>query len=151
MTDVISAPETGAPAAIKPINHWISGARVPGTSGRTSPVYNPATGRQTGAVDFATAEEVDEAVQAAKTAFPAWRALSLAKRAELLFAIRELVHERREEIAKILTAEHGKVLSDALGEAVADLEVAVLVRRPVGPGVADDHAVLEDQPRLGSV
>ena len=70
MTDVISAPKTGAPTAIKPINHWISGARVPGTSGRTSPVYNPASGEQQGALDLATVEEVDAAVQAAKGAFP---------------------------------------------------------------------------------
>jgi len=112
-----------APAAVKPVNHWIGGAAYEGRSGRTGPVYNPATGHQTGAVDFATAEEVDRAVQAAKEAFPAWRALSLAKRAELMFAIRELVHERREEIAKILTAEHGKVLSDAFGEVTRGLEV----------------------------
>ena len=118
MTDVIDAP-----AAVKPINHWISGGRSAGRSGRSGPVYNPATGEQTGAVDFATVEEVDEAVQAAKQAFPVWRALSLAKRAELFFAIRELFHERREEIAKHLTAEHGKVLSDALGEVTRGLEV----------------------------
>ncbi len=118
MTDTIHAP-----AAATPINHWISGGAAAGVSGRSGPVYNPATGRQTGAVDFATVEEVDQAVQAAKTAFPAWRALSLAKRAELFFAIRELFHERREEIAKHLTAEHGKVLSDALGEVTRGLEV----------------------------
>jgi malonate-semialdehyde dehydrogenase (acetylating)/methylmalonate-semialdehyde dehydrogenase len=118
MTDVVDAP-----AAVKPINHWISGAAYAGRSGRTGAVYNPATGQRTGEVDFATVEEVDRAVQAAKAAFPAWRALSLAKRAELLFAIRELVHERREEIAKILTAEHGKVLSDAMGEVTRGLEV----------------------------
>ena len=118
MTDVIDAP-----AAVKPINHWISGGRSAGRSGRSGPVYNPATGEQTGAVDFATVEEVDEAVQAAKAAYPAWRALSLAKRAELFFAIRELFHARREEIAKHLTAEHGKVLSDALGEVTRGLEV----------------------------
>src|SRR5690242_8563062 len=118
MTDVVDAP-----AAVKPINHWISGARYAGQSGRSGPVFNPATGRQSGAVDFATAEEVDRAVQAAKAAFPGWRALSIAKRAEILFAIRELVHERREEIAKHLTAEHGKVLSDAIGEVTRGLEV----------------------------
>ena len=118
MTDVLDAP-----AAVKPINHWISGAPYAGTSGRSGPVFNPATGQQSGAVDFATVEEVDRAVQAAKAAFPAWRALSIAKRAEILFAIRELVHERREEIAKILTAEHGKVLSDAIGEVTRGLEV----------------------------
>ncbi len=81
MTDVVDAPTT-----VKPINHWISGARYPGKSGRTGPVFNPATGEQSGAVDFATVEEVDRAVQAAKQALPAWRALSLAKRAELFFA-----------------------------------------------------------------
>jgi len=118
MTDVIDAP-----AAVKPINHWISGGRYAGQSGRSGPVYNPATGEQTGAVDFATVEEVDRAVQAAKAAYPAWRALSLAKRAELFFAIRELFHEQREEIAKHLTREHGKVLSDALGEVTRGLEV----------------------------
>jgi len=109
--------------AVKPINHWISGEVYEGQSGRTGAVYNPATGEQTGAVDFATAEEVDRAVQAAKAAAPAWRSLSLAKRAELLFAIRELIHARREEIAKHLTAEHGKVFSDAMGEVTRGLEV----------------------------
>ncbi len=109
--------------AVKPINHWISGSPYEGQSGRTGAVYNPATGEQSGAVDLATVEEVDRAVQAAKAAAPAWRALSLAKRAELMFAIRELVHARREEIAKLLTAEHGKVLSDAMGEVTRGLEV----------------------------
>jgi malonate-semialdehyde dehydrogenase (acetylating)/methylmalonate-semialdehyde dehydrogenase len=105
------------------ITHWIGGARVAGTSGRTGPVYNPSLGRQTGEVDLASVEEVDAAVQAAKAAFPAWRAMSIAKRAELLFRIRELVHERREEVARLLVAEHGKVLSDALGEVARGLEV----------------------------
>jgi malonate-semialdehyde dehydrogenase (acetylating)/methylmalonate-semialdehyde dehydrogenase len=118
MTDVVDAP-----AAVKPINHWIAGGRYAGKSGRTGPVFNPATGEQSGAVDLATTEEVDRAVQAAKQAFPAWRALSLAKRAELFFTIRELVHDRREEIAKFLTAEHGKVLADAVGEVTRGLEV----------------------------
>jgi malonate-semialdehyde dehydrogenase (acetylating)/methylmalonate-semialdehyde dehydrogenase len=118
MTDVIDAP-----AAVKPINHWIEGRRHRGESGRTGAVYNPARGEQTGAVDFASADEVDAAVQAAKRAFPAWRAMSLAKRADLFFTIRELVHDRREEIAKILTSEHGKVLSDAVGEVTRGLEV----------------------------
>jgi malonate-semialdehyde dehydrogenase (acetylating)/methylmalonate-semialdehyde dehydrogenase len=112
-----------APAAVKPINHWISGGPYAGQSGRSGVVFNPATGEQSGAVDFATAEEVDRAVQAAKQALPAWRALSLAKRAELFFAIRELFHAKREEIAKHLTREHGKVLSDALGEVTRGLEV----------------------------
>jgi malonate-semialdehyde dehydrogenase (acetylating)/methylmalonate-semialdehyde dehydrogenase len=118
MTETIEAP-----AAVKPIHHWIGGAVYEGRSGRSGPVYNPATGQQTGEVDFATPEEVDRAVQAAKQAFPAWRALSLSKRTDLFFTIRELVHQNREEIAKLLTAEHGKVLSDALGEVARGLEV----------------------------
>jgi malonate-semialdehyde dehydrogenase (acetylating)/methylmalonate-semialdehyde dehydrogenase len=112
-----------ADAAVARISHWINGAAVAGTSGRSGPVYNPATGAQSGEVDFASVEEVDAAVAAAKAAFPAWRALSLAKRAELMFSIRELVHARREDIARLLTAEHGKVLSDAMGEVARGLEV----------------------------
>jgi len=118
MTDVIEAP-----AVVKPVNHWIGGKRYEGRSGRSGAVYNPATGQQTGAVDFATAEEVDEAVQAARQAFPAWRSMSLAKRADLFFRIRELVHDNLKELAKVLTAEHGKVLADATGEVTRGLEV----------------------------
>src|SRR3954467_8891234 len=87
MTDTVDAP-----AAVKPINHWIAGGRYAGESGRTAPVYNPARGEQSCADDLASAEEVDRAVQAAKQAFPKWRATSLAKRAELSFAIPELFH-----------------------------------------------------------
>ncbi|HET8894022.1 MAG TPA: CoA-acylating methylmalonate-semialdehyde dehydrogenase [Gaiellaceae bacterium] len=118
MTETIEAP-----AGLKQIHHWIGGRAVAGTSGRGGAVYNPATGRQTREVDFATPEEVDAAVQAAKAAFPAWREVSLAKRAELFFRIRELLHDRREDVARILTTEHGKVLSDALGEVTRGLEV----------------------------
>src|SRR5437763_16182435 len=112
MTDTLQE----APTAVRAINHWIGGMSVAGSSGRSGAVYNPATGRQTGDVDFATVEEVDRAVQAAKAAFVEWRRVSLAKRAEIFFRIRELLHDRREEVARILTSEHGKVLSDALGE-----------------------------------
>src|SRR5438128_1616744 len=118
MTETIEAP-----TAVKPIHHWIGGRSYEGKSGRSGPVFNPATGQQTGEVDFATQEEVDRAVQAAKLAFPAWRALSLSRRTELFFTIRRLVDENRTEIAKLLTAEHGKVLSDALGEVARGLEV----------------------------
>src|SRR5436190_4608344 len=108
---------------VKRISHWIGGRLVEGRSGRSGPVYNPALGRQTGAVDFATPEEVDLAVQTAREAFESWRAMSLSKRTAIFFQIRELVHERHEEIARILTAEHGKVLSDAMGEVARGLEV----------------------------
>jgi malonate-semialdehyde dehydrogenase (acetylating)/methylmalonate-semialdehyde dehydrogenase len=104
------------------VNHWIGGRRVAGTSGRTGPVYNPATGTLTRLVDFASVEEVDAAVRAAKEAFPAWRATSLSKRTDILFKIRNLVDTHRADIAAFLTAEHGKVTSDALGEVARGLE-----------------------------
>ena len=104
------------------ISHWIDGKVVPSTSGNSAPVYNPATGEQTGAVDLASPAEVDVAVAAAKAAFPAWRSTSLSKRAEVMFRMRELVDANRKEIASLLTAEHGKVLSDSLGEVARGLE-----------------------------
>jgi len=127
MTELAPAPGERAAGTdgtgIAPIHHWIDGAIVEGTSGRTSPVFNPATGGQSGAVDLASVAEVDRAVQSAKQAFASWRSVSLARRAELLFRIRELVHQNKQEIAKLLVAEHGKVLSDAMGEVTRGLEV----------------------------
>jgi malonate-semialdehyde dehydrogenase (acetylating) / methylmalonate-semialdehyde dehydrogenase len=104
------------------INHWIGGQTVAGTSGRSGPVWNPATGEQQAEVDFASAEEVDAAVAVAKEAFPDWRATSLSRRSEVMFHVRELVDANRKEIALLLTAEHGKVLADALGEVARGLE-----------------------------
>jgi malonate-semialdehyde dehydrogenase (acetylating)/methylmalonate-semialdehyde dehydrogenase len=123
MTELAEAPTTGRDDTITRIPHWIDGARVDGTSGRSGPVYNPAVGVQSGAVDLASIEEVDAAVRSTKRALPGWRATSLAKRAELFFAIRELFHTHREDLAKLLTAEHGKVLTDAMGEVARGLEV----------------------------
>ena len=124
MTEVVAAPRGAARTSeLTQVGHWIGGQHVAGTSGRSGPVYNPAAGEQTKEVAFASVEEVDTAVAAAAAAFPAWRATSLSKRAELFFRIRELVHDRREEIARILTEEHGKVLSDAMGEVQRGLEV----------------------------
>jgi malonate-semialdehyde dehydrogenase (acetylating)/methylmalonate-semialdehyde dehydrogenase len=108
---------------VKRISHWIGGRIVHGESGRSGPVYDPAVGRQSGAVDFATREEVGLAVQAAKEAFTEWRAVSLSRRTAIFFRIRDLVDRHREDIARHLTAEHGKVLSDALGEVARGLEV----------------------------
>src|SRR5881392_1153690 len=105
------------------ISHWIDGKRVEGTSGRSGPVYNPALGVQTGEVDFASVEEVDAAVQAAKRAIESWRSMSLSRRTELFFRIRELFHHHSKDIARLLTLEHGKVLSDAKGEVARGLEV----------------------------
>ena len=123
MTQVAEREQTAERGEIMRINHWIGGKRVAGESGRSGPVYNPATGQQTGAVDFASAEEVDLAVRTAKEAFPTWRATSLSKRTEILFQMRRIFDERRKDIAKILTAEHGKVLSDALGEVARGVEI----------------------------
>jgi malonate-semialdehyde dehydrogenase (acetylating) / methylmalonate-semialdehyde dehydrogenase len=104
------------------IHHWIDGQIVEGASGRSGKVFNPATGEQAASVDFANVAEVDAAVAAAKAAFPAWRATGLGRRAEVMFHMRELVDANRKEIASLLTAEHGKVLSDALGEVARGLE-----------------------------
>jgi malonate-semialdehyde dehydrogenase (acetylating)/methylmalonate-semialdehyde dehydrogenase len=107
---------------VERISHWVGGKVVPGESGRTGPVFNPATGHQTHEVDFATTEEMDAAVATAAEAFPAWRATSLSKRADILFRIRELLEQRKPELARIVTNQHGKVLSDAAGEIQRGIE-----------------------------
>ncbi len=104
------------------ISHWIDGKVVDGTSGRSGVVYDPATGEQASSVDLASVAEVDLAVATAKAAFPAWRATNLSRRSEIMFRVRELVDANRKEIATLLTKEHGKVLSDALGEVARGLE-----------------------------
>jgi malonate-semialdehyde dehydrogenase (acetylating)/methylmalonate-semialdehyde dehydrogenase len=123
MTEVATAPRQGGEQELARINHWIDGRLVPGESGRSGPVYNPATGDVAAEVDFASVEEIDAAVAAAKAVFPAWRATSISRRAELFFRIRQILDEHRDDIAKILTREHGKVHSDALGEVARGLEV----------------------------
>jgi malonate-semialdehyde dehydrogenase (acetylating) / methylmalonate-semialdehyde dehydrogenase len=105
------------------ISHWIGGRNVAGGSGRSGKVFNPANGRQIAEVDFASVEEVDAAVRAAREAFPAWRRRSLAQRADIFFKIRHLIRERREELAELIVAEHGKVLSDAVAEVTRGLEL----------------------------
>ncbi|MEP6909612.1 MAG: aldehyde dehydrogenase family protein, partial [Actinomycetota bacterium] len=87
MTEVVQAPEGADARETKRISHWIGGQTVAGESGRSGPVYNPAIGAQTGAVDFASVEEVDRAVAAAREAFPAWRATSLSSRTEIMFSV----------------------------------------------------------------
>ncbi|WP_093710928.1 CoA-acylating methylmalonate-semialdehyde dehydrogenase [Streptomyces sp. 2131.1] len=106
------------------ITHFIDGRLWDGPAGRTNPVHNPATGEHTGTVDLASAELVDAAVASAKTAWRDWRTQSLAKRVHVLFAFRELLNAHKREIASLITAEHGKVLMDALGEVTRGLEVA---------------------------
>jgi malonate-semialdehyde dehydrogenase (acetylating) / methylmalonate-semialdehyde dehydrogenase len=123
MTHVAEPPLAGRrETELERVNHWINGARVAGTSGRSGPIYNPATGELAREVDFASAEEVDAAVRAAREAYPAWRATSISKRTDIMFRIRNLVDQHREEVSAHLTREHGKVRTDALGEVARGLE-----------------------------
>ena len=105
------------------ITHWINGQSYAGQSQRTANVFDPATGKVSGVVDLASASVVNEAVEAARTAFASWSQTSLARRAQVLFAFREILNARKDEVAAAITAEHGKVLSDALGEVTRGLEV----------------------------
>jgi malonate-semialdehyde dehydrogenase (acetylating)/methylmalonate-semialdehyde dehydrogenase len=124
MTDVAepTAAPGGQSAELPSIGHWVGNAVAGGHSGRRGPVFDPATGRQTKWVDFASVDDVDAAVAAAKAAFPGWRATSLSKRVDILFRIRNIVEARRKELAAHITAEHGKVPSDALGEIARGIE-----------------------------
>jgi malonate-semialdehyde dehydrogenase (acetylating)/methylmalonate-semialdehyde dehydrogenase len=104
------------------ITHWIDGSPVAGTSGRSGPVFNPATGRQSAEVDFASSAEIDTAVASAVAAAREWRQSSLSRRSAVLFAFRELLHNHADELSAIVTAEHGKVIADAAGEVARGLE-----------------------------
>ena len=106
------------------ITHLIGHEEFDGSAERTSEVYNPATGQVTGTLDLASAEVVDRVVQHAATAAKQWGSTSLAKRTPVLFKFRQLLEENKERIAEIITSEHGKVTSDALGEVTRGLEVA---------------------------
>jgi malonate-semialdehyde dehydrogenase (acetylating)/methylmalonate-semialdehyde dehydrogenase len=109
--------------ATNTIAHWINNKAYPGTSGNTSPVTNPATGEVTGEVALGSVEDARAVIDAAAAAFPAWRDTSLTKRTAIMFNFRELLNARKGELARILTAEHGKVVSDALGEISRGQEV----------------------------
>ena len=98
------------------ITHWINGKSWTGKTDKKGDVFNPATGLKTGEVDFADIATIDEAINSAHNAFPGWRDTSLTKRAQIIFKFRELLNEKKDELAKIITSEHGKVISDALGE-----------------------------------
>ena len=104
------------------ISHWIEGRVVAGTSGRTADVFNPATGAVSGQVDLASTAEVSAAVATAVEAAKKWRSSSLSQRSGVVFAFRQLLHDRSDELARIITAEHGKVHADALGEIARGLE-----------------------------
>ena len=105
------------------VTHWINGSFWTGTADRAGDVFDPATGVVTKRVDFASTTTMDDAIAIAKAAFPQWRDTSLTKRTQILFAFRELLNARKEEIAALITEEHGKVLSDALGEVTRGQEV----------------------------
>jgi len=107
----------------KHVSHWIGGRLWDGAAERRGDIYNPATGQVSGTVDFASATVVGDAVAAAAKALPGWRSFSLAKRTGVLFAFRELINSHRGELAELISAEHGKVASDAAGEVARGLEV----------------------------
>jgi malonate-semialdehyde dehydrogenase (acetylating)/methylmalonate-semialdehyde dehydrogenase len=104
------------------IVHWIDGAAAEGSSHRSGPVYDPSRGERTGTVVFASVDDVNTTVASAVRAFPAWRQTGLSRRSEILFRMRELVDAHRKDLAAAVTAEHGKVLSDAEGEVARGLE-----------------------------
>ncbi|WP_144802513.1 CoA-acylating methylmalonate-semialdehyde dehydrogenase [Curtobacterium sp. BH-2-1-1] len=108
------------------VGHWIDGEHVTSTSGRTAPVYDPALGVVTKQVALADQAEIQRAIASAKAAFPAWADLSLTKRQQVLFAFREILNRDKAELAEIITSEHGKVVSDALGEIARGQEVVEL-------------------------
>ncbi|NBA98246.1 CoA-acylating methylmalonate-semialdehyde dehydrogenase [Pseudomonas sp. R5(2019)] len=105
------------------ITNWISGAPVHATSGQQQPVYNPATGVVTGQVQLASHADVDAAVASAKAAFPAWSNLSPLRRSRVLNRFLALLNEHRDELARMITAEHGKVFTDAQGEVMRGIEI----------------------------
>ena len=108
---------------MRTIEHWIAGKPTTGVSDRTAPVYNPATGEQQAEVLLGDVSDVEAAIAAASDAFADWSQTSISKRTKVLFAFREIVNARAKEIAALITDEHGKVLSDALGEVQRGLEV----------------------------
>jgi malonate-semialdehyde dehydrogenase (acetylating)/methylmalonate-semialdehyde dehydrogenase len=108
---------------MKHVTHWINGKPWDGQAGTRGDIYNPASGQVSGTVDYAGPAEVDAAVAAATAALPGWRGTSLVRRSAVMFAFRELLRSRRPELAALISAEHGKVESDAAGEVTRGLEV----------------------------
>ena len=108
---------------MKKVSHWINGKVSTESSGRTGDIYNPATGKISGTVEFASAAQVGAVVDVATKAFHEWRNSSLTKRTQVLFAFRELLNANKSKVAALITEEHGKVLSDAAGEVTRGLEV----------------------------
>lgn len=105
------------------IGHYVQGQTLNGTSGRAQDVFNPATGAVTGRVALASRTEVGTAVAAAQAAFPAWADTSPLRRARIMFKFLELLNQHRDELARLITAEHGKVFTDAQGEVTRGIEI----------------------------
>lgn len=105
------------------ISHWYDGAEKPSTSTQVLPIFDPALGIQSKNVVSANSEDIENVIASAARAFPAWAETSLSKRQQVIFSFRELLNARKEELAAIITEEHGKVLSDALGEVTRGLEI----------------------------
>jgi malonate-semialdehyde dehydrogenase (acetylating)/methylmalonate-semialdehyde dehydrogenase len=114
---------TAITTALRNIPHWIGGKAVAGASARSANVFNPATGQVQALVPLADKAELDAAVAAAQAAFPAWAAQPPLRRARVMFRFRELFEQHLDEVARLITSEHGKVFSDARGEATRGLEV----------------------------
>jgi malonate-semialdehyde dehydrogenase (acetylating)/methylmalonate-semialdehyde dehydrogenase len=143
---------------MKQISHWINGKVSTEISGRKGDVYNPATGQITATVEFASTEQVGKVVDVATAAFNEWRHSSLTKRTQVLFAFRELLNQNKVKIAELITAEHGKVLSDAQGEVTRGLEVVEfacgiphLLKGGYSEGVSTDVDVYSIRQPLGPV
>src|SRR4051812_2307109 len=113
--------------SLRTVEHVIGGTPTRGASTRTAPVYDPATGEPQAEVLLAEAADVDAAVQAARKAWEEWRDVSLARRSRIMFAFRSLLEQRQDELVRIVSAEHGKVLEDAKGEVIRGMEVVEFV------------------------
>jgi malonate-semialdehyde dehydrogenase (acetylating)/methylmalonate-semialdehyde dehydrogenase len=110
-------------AATASIEHWIGGRLAPGTSGRRADVFNPATGSVSGQVALASSAEVDAAVASAQAEFPAWADTPPIRRARVMFKFLELLNHKKDELARAITAEHGKVFTDAVGEVSRGIDI----------------------------
>ncbi|HYF19887.1 MAG TPA: aldehyde dehydrogenase family protein, partial [Ramlibacter sp.] len=120
----MNAPDsTRASGAIASIDHWIDGRVTAGQSGRNADVFNPATGQVTGKVALASDAEVARAVASAQAAFPAWADTPPIRRARVMFKFLELLNRHRDELARVITAEHGKVFTDAQGEVTRGIDI----------------------------
>ncbi len=119
----MNAPDSSNTRSLASIDHWVGGRTLAGRSGRRADVFNPATGQITGRVALADAAEVDAAVVAARAAFPAWADTPPIRRARVMFKFLELLNRHRDELAHLVTAEHGKVFSDAQGEVTRGIDI----------------------------